>query len=112
MLYFEAHDKENEMIHTIKVKELVPNSAATHSDGEIIYQIIFPLLQAGEMVCIDLEDCLCGLAFIDDAFCPLLDRMSFDHIKKYLTFVHTTSPTFKYIDEQMNKYLAAITAPE
>lgn len=92
------------MIHVIKAREIVTHGASTHEDGEKIFKVILPLLQASVAVKIDFEECLCTPSFIGDAFCSLLDHLTFDHIKKHLSFCHANKLAFACIRESMEDY--------
>lgn len=66
-----------------------------YEEGEIIYKILHKKLQANEMTTVSFDGISAvPSAFINAAFIRLLDDISFDAIKKNLTFVNST----KYIN--------------
>jgi hypothetical protein len=71
----------------IMVKDLV-SGCHTNQDGEIIFKQIAPLIFKGREVTLSFKGITSvSSSFINCAFIPLLDRVSFDQVKNYLSII-------------------------
>jgi hypothetical protein len=66
-------------------------NASSYEDGEVVFRVILPLVKAGEKVVVDFS----GIssvpsAFVNAAFVRLLEHVSFDQVKRTLSFTQST----------------------
>lgn len=74
----------------MKVAERVRN-ASSYEDGEVIFRLILPAVQAGEKVVVDFSGITSvPSAFVNSAFVQLLEHVSFNQVKRTLSFVQST----------------------
>ncbi len=68
------------------------DQAYSSADGRTIYEVIVNNLKAGRPVQVSFEgiDAI-PTSFVNNAFIPLLQEFSFEDIKRYVSFIHTTS---------------------
>ena len=74
----------------VKVAERVRN-ASSYEDGEVIFRLILPAIEAGEEVVVDFSGITSvPSAFVNSAFVRLLEHVSFAQVKRTLSFVQST----------------------
>lgn len=74
----------------IKIVDYI-KSASSYEDGEVIFRLILPAVQAGEKVVIDFSGITSvPSAFVNSAFIQLLEHVSFSQVKSTLSFMQST----------------------
>lgn len=76
---------------------------STNDDGQVIFDIIFPILLQGKKATVDFKG-IGGTptSFINTAFVQLLDHFSFDYIKNHLSLVNVIKVNAAIIKDRMN----------
>jgi hypothetical protein len=76
----------------ISVYEQIGANAITLDDGQIIYDLIHPILKAGESVELDFENVeTLASPFLNASIGQLLKDMEGEHLNKYLNITHLSS---------------------
>lgn len=74
----------------VKVLEHV-RSASSYDDGEVIFNLIFPLVKSGERIVVDFSGITSvPSAFVNSAFIRLLEHVPFSQVKATLSFIQST----------------------
>lgn len=74
----------------VKVAEHI-RSASSYEDGEVIFRLILPAVQAGEEVLVDFSGITSvPSAFVNSAFIRLLEHVPFSQVKSTLAFTQST----------------------
>ena len=66
-------------------------SASSYEDGDVIFRLILPLVQAGEKVVVDFSGITSvPSAFVNAAFVRLLEHVTFNQVRNTLSFTQST----------------------
>ena len=87
----------------IKVLEIVPH-CYSYEDGSVLAKVLLQRIECRDMSVVDFSG-VNGVpsSFVNGAFVSLLDEVSFDDIKKYVTFFGATTQITGLIRERLQK---------
>lgn len=84
------------------------NTTYSYEDGLVIFKIILSAIENNEQVQVDFRDISSiPSSFVNSAFVQLLEKLSFDQVRKNLTFINSTKQIndliksrFRFVVEQ------------
>ena len=97
---------------TIVIKDHAPN-CLSNNDGQIIQDLILPLMQAGQQVEVSFRGVYSATtSFINSAFVELLDYFDFARIKEFLKITDSNTHINGLIKRRFESTLALRATPD